>query len=101
MILELADFRIAADQSDAFDAAITLAVTTVASKSVGFRGYSVNKCIETPGRYVLMLYWDTVENHMVDFREGPLFVQWRAIVGPFFTAPPVVEHFSIVATSAT
>ena len=100
MILELADFRIAADRSDEFDAAITLAVTTVASKSVGFRGYSVNKCIETPGRYVLMLYWDTVENHMVDFRESPLFVQWRAIVGPFFTAPPVVEHFNIVATSA-
>ena len=101
MILELADFRIAADTAAEFDAAIQRAVATVASKSPGFRGYSVNKCIETPGRYVLMIYWDTVENHMVDFREGPLFAQWRAIVGPFFTAPPVVEHFSIVATSAT
>ena len=37
---------------------------------------------------------------MKDFREGPLFPQWRAIVGPFFAAPPVVEHFDVVAGAA-
>ena len=30
---------------------------------------------------------------------GPLFAQWRAIVGPFFAAPPVVEHFTLVGKS--
>ena len=32
-------------------------------------------------------------------RESPLFTQWRAIVGPFFAAPPLVEHFTLLATS--
>jgi len=32
----------------------------------------------------------------VAFRGGPLFAEWRAIVGPFFAAPPVVEHFRLV-----
>jgi hypothetical protein len=36
----------------------------------------------------------------VDFRQGPLFAQWRAIVGPYFAQPPVVEHFKPVAKSA-
>ena len=43
---------------------------------------------------------ETLENHTVDFRQGPLFAQWRAIVGPFFAVPPAVEHFELVAKSA-
>ena len=100
MILEIADIRIAPGRAADFEAAIRLGVDTVASKAKGFRGYQVNKGIETPERYVLMIQWDTLEDHTVGFREGPLFPQWRAIVGPFFAAPPVVEHFTLVAESA-
>ena len=100
MILEIADFRILPGKQAEFDAAIQRAIGTVASKAKGFRGFEVNKGVESPERYILMIYWDTLENHTVDFREGPLFPQWRAIVGPFFAAPPVVEHFTLVAKSA-
>ena len=99
MILEIADIRVVAGKEAEFDAAIQHGVETVASKAKGFRGYKVNKGIESPDRYVLMIYWDTLENHTVDFRGGPLFPQWRAIVGPFFAAPPVVEHFELVGQS--
>jgi len=100
MILEIADIRVVAGKEAEFDAAIQQGVETVASKAKGFRGYKVNKGIESPDRYVLMIYWDTLENHTVDFRQGPLFPAWRAIVGPFFAAPPSVEHFVLVAKSA-
>ena len=99
MILEIADIRIAPGQQAAFDAAIQLGVDTVASRAKGFRGYKVNKGVESPERYILMIYWDTLEDHTVGFRGGALFAQWRAIVGPFFAAPPVVEHFTLVAES--
>ncbi len=100
MILEIADITISPGKQAEFDAAIQHGIDTVASKAKGFRGFKVNKGIETPERYVLMIFWETLENHTVDFREGPLFPQWRAIVGPFFAAPPVVEHFSLLAESA-
>ncbi|MEO7008605.1 MAG: antibiotic biosynthesis monooxygenase family protein [Caldimonas sp.] len=100
MILEIADIRIHAGKQDEFDAAIRHGLETVASKAEGFRGYKVNKSIETPERYVLMIYWETLESHTVGFRNGPLFAQWRAIVGPFFAAPPSVEHFTLLAKSA-
>ena len=100
MILEIADIRIAPGKQAEFNAAIQHGVETVASKAKGFRGYKVNKGVESPERYLLMIYWDTLENHTVDFREGPLFPQWRAIVGPFFAAPPSVEHFTLIAESA-
>ena len=100
MILEIADIRITPGKGAEFDAAIQRGVETVASKAKGFRGYKVNKSVESPERYLLMIYWDTLENHTIDFREGPLFPQWRAIVSPFFAAPPAVEHFTLLAKSA-
>ncbi len=99
MILEVADIRIAPGQNAAFDEAIRRGVETVIARSPGFRGYKVNRGIESPERYLLMIYWDTLDNHLKDFREGPLFPQWRAIVGPFFAVPPIVEHFDLVARS--
>ena len=100
MILEIADIRITPGKGKEFDAAIKLGVESVASKAKGFRGYKVNRGIESPDRYILMIYWDTLENHTVDFRQGPLFPQWRAIVGPYFAIPPSAEHFELVAKSA-
>jgi heme-degrading monooxygenase HmoA len=100
MILELADIRIAPGKQAEFDQAIVRGLATVISQARGFRGYKVNKGIESPERYLLMIFWDTLENHTVDFRGGPLFPQWRAIVGPYFAQPPVVEHFELVGKSA-
>ena len=100
MILEVADIRIQPGQQEAFDQAIQRGLQDVISKAKGFRGFKVQKGIESADRYLLMIYWETLENHTIDFRESPAFIQWRAIVGPFFAAPPVVEHFDLLAESA-
>ena len=99
MILELADIRIHPGQQAAFDAAIQRGIADVVSKAKGFEGYKVNKGIESPERYILQIFWATLENHTIDFRESPAFADWRAIVGPFFAGPPTVEHFNLLAKS--
>jgi heme-degrading monooxygenase HmoA len=100
MILELADIRIHSGQQAAFDVAIQQGLNQVIVHAKGFCGFKVNKGIESPERYVLMIFWETLENHTVDFRESAAFTEWRSIVGPFFSAPPVVEHFDLLAKSA-
>ena len=99
MILELADIRIQPGQQAVFDEAIKRGVETVISKAKGFQGYKVNKGIESPERYILEIFWATLENHTVDFRQSAAFADWRAIVGPFFASPPAVEHFNLLAKS--
>jgi len=99
MILEVADIRIQPGQQAAFDEAIQRGLAGVISQAKGFKGWKVNKGVESPERYVLMIFWETLEDHTVAFRGGPLFAQWRAIVGPFFAAPPVVEHFTLLGKS--
>jgi heme-degrading monooxygenase HmoA len=100
MILELADIQIKPGHQQQFDTAIQHGVANVISKAKGFAGFKINKGIESPERYLLMIFWETLENHTVDFRESPAFQEWRGIVGPFFAAPPTVEHFTLLAKSA-
>jgi len=100
MILEVADIRITPGQQTAFDKAIEHGLASVVSQAKGFRGWKVNHSVESPERYLLMIFWDTLEDHTVGFRQGPLFAQWRAIVGPFFAQPPQVEHFTLLGKSA-
>ena len=99
MILEVADIEIDPSKQKEFEEAILRGIQTVISKAKGFQGFKVNHSQESPGRYLLMNYWDTLENHTVDFRESPAFTEWRSIVGPFFLKPPVVEHFDLVGKS--
>lgn len=99
MILEIADIRIAPGRQAEFDAAIQRGLSTVITRAKGVKGWKVNKGIESPERYVLQIFWETLEDHTVGFRQGPLFPEWRAIVGPFFAQPPVVEHFNLLAKS--
>lgn len=99
MILEIADIRIRPGTQTEFDLAIVRGVQTAIAPAKGFRGYKINRGLESPERYVLMIFWDTLENHTVDFRGSPAFGEWRAIVGPYFAQPPQVEHFTLLAKS--
>jgi heme-degrading monooxygenase HmoA len=100
MILEVADIRIPPGKNAEFEVAIERGLTTVVATAKGYRSHRVQRGVESPERYLLMIEWDTLENHTVDFRQGPLFAQWRAIVGPFFAVPPNVEHFTLAVKSA-
>ena len=99
MILEHADIRIQPGQQAAFDEAIQRGLATAIAGAKGFQGFKVNKGIESSERYLLQIFWATLEDHTVGFRESPACAEWRAIVGPFCASPPVVEHFTLLARS--
>ena len=96
MILEIADFRIAPGQQAGFEAALQQGIATALSQSPGFIRASVQRGIESPERYVLLVEWATLEDHMQGFRNGPLFAVWRSHIGSFFASPPSMEHFQPV-----
>ncbi len=93
MILELATIDIQQGKNAEFEVALEQAKTVI-SQSTGFQSIQVKKCIENPNRYVLLIYWNTLEDHTVGFRESELFKEWRALIGPFFEVPPMVLHYS-------
>jgi len=94
MILEVADIRIDPARWAEFEHAVQQGVASAIAPARGFRGHELRHSIETPGRCLLLLRWDTLEDHTVGFRQSPAYAQWRAAVGGFFLQPPVVEHFT-------
>ena len=61
----------------------------------GAHAWQLRRCIEEPSRFVLLVEWETVEAHTVEFRGSPLFAQWRGAVAEFFAGPPSVQHYTV------
>jgi quinol monooxygenase YgiN len=97
MVLEIAEIIIRPGSQAEFELAIRRGVETVIAHATGFRRYDVQHSMESPDRYLLLIEWERLENHTVDFRGSAAFARWREIVGPFFAKPPSVEHFERIA----
>jgi len=100
VVLEVVDIRAREGEQAAFEEAVVRGIETVVAKAKGFRGYKVNRGVESPDRFLVMIFWDTIDDHMVGFRESEAFDEWRAIVGGLFAEPPKMEHFTLVSKSA-
>jgi heme-degrading monooxygenase HmoA len=95
MMLEVAMLTVRAGQERAFEEAMAKAAPVIAG-SRGYLRHELRRCVETPGRYLLLVEWETLEAHTVGFRQSPAFAKWREIIGGFFAEAPAVEHYEEV-----
>jgi len=99
MVLEIADFAVLPGREDEFVAAVREALAYV-TDTPGCRTARVTRGIESPSRFVLLIEWESLEAHTVEFRESDRFAKWRALVGPYFDGDPHVEHAADVLRSS-
>ena len=78
MILELADIRIHPAQRAEFEEAARRGLDTVIAKAKGFQKYELQRCIESEDRFVLLIHWDSLEDHTVGFRGSAEYQQLTA-----------------------
>lgn len=95
MIIEIAQLTIRPGSERQFEAAFLTAIKVLGG-SKGYLTHELQRSVETPNRYALIVHWQTLEDHTVGFRGSPAFTEWRGLIGPFFESPPVVEHFQPV-----
>ena len=91
MILERALITVKPGQAEAFKAAFAKASPHIQG-SKGCRKVEMRPGIEHPEDFLLLVWWDALEDHTVGFRESAAFTEWRAILGPLFASPPAVVH---------
>lgn len=65
-------------------------------RSRGCHWVNLQRSIEQPSQYTLVVAWETVEDHMVHFRESDEFQEWRKLVSDCFAAAPAVHHVNTV-----
>jgi heme-degrading monooxygenase HmoA len=92
MVLEEAILSITPGSEQQFEAAMQQA-TELFAQAQGFRSLKVRRGVEGPSTYALHIEWDTLEDHIVGFRESELFTRYRELVGSYFAVAPQVQHF--------
>jgi heme-degrading monooxygenase HmoA len=100
MILEVAILDVKPTETDAFETAF-LQAQSIISSMPGYGGHQLQKCIERENRYVLLVTWQTLEDHTQGFRESDEYQQWKALLHHFYDPFPVVEHYQLIAGSKT
>ncbi|MFK0007830.1 antibiotic biosynthesis monooxygenase family protein [Paenarthrobacter sp. NPDC090520] len=91
MITEYATLTIKPGSEADFETAAAQAAPFF-QKAPGALSMRIERTIETPNEYTLIVQWETLEHHIVGFRESAQFQQWRELAGPHFAAPPQVKH---------
>jgi len=95
MILEHALLPVKPGREEEFVAAFGEAKQII-SAMPGFLSLSLSRCQERPGVFLLLVGWETLEDHTVGFRGSADYQQWRALLHDFYDPFPVVEHFDPV-----
>lgn len=98
-ILEVALLDVIPGQEPAFEAAFGEAQKIIASMA-GYLGHEFQRCVETPNRYVLLVRWQSLEDHTIGFRESAEYQEWKALLHHFYDPFPVVEHYTCVFEGA-
>lgn len=93
MILEHAILNVKPGEGARFQAAMQEALPLIKA-TPGFVRLEIRHCLEAAERYLLLVWWETLENHTEDFRKSDRYQRWRAMLHHFYDPFPVVEHYS-------
>lgn len=92
MILEVAILDIKKELSNEFETAFRQAAKIISSIP-GYICHELQKCLENPHRYILLVRWETLEAHTIGFRESEEYQEWKRLLHHFYDPFPVVEHY--------
>ena len=92
MILEVAILYIKEGLSQDFEANFKKAELIIASNK-GYISHQLKKCIEEENKYILLVNWETIEDHEIGFRTSKKYQEWKALLHHFYQPFPIVEHY--------
>jgi heme-degrading monooxygenase HmoA len=95
MILEVAVLNVRPGRAGEFEAAFALA-SSIISSMPGYVSHQLQRCIEVPDRYLLLVRWTSLEAHTTGFRGSPGYQEWKRLLHHFYDPFPVVEHYMSV-----
>jgi heme-degrading monooxygenase HmoA len=98
MILEAVVLPVIADKTAEFEATFPQAVVHITGAK-GYIRHELRRGIEVPNKYLLLIYWETLDDHMIGFRQSEAYQEWRALLHHFYDPFPTVEHFEAINLS--
>jgi heme-degrading monooxygenase HmoA len=94
MILEVAMLPVIAGKNEEFEAAFRKASSIISSMK-GYISHELQTCMEDGNKYLLLVRWESLEDHTVGFRGSAEYQEWRQLLHHFYDPFPVVEHYTL------
>ena len=95
MILEVAILDVISGKEDEFESAFEQASSIIASMK-GYISHQLQRCIEKENRFLLLVHWETLEDHTVGFRGSEEYQEWKKLLHHFYDPFPIVEHYEVI-----
>lgn len=92
MILEVAILNIKKGYSKEFETVFEKAKRIISSMK-GYISHELKKCMEQDEKYILLVNWETIEDHEIGFRTSEAYQEWKALLHHFYEPFPIVEHY--------
>jgi heme-degrading monooxygenase HmoA len=92
MILEVAVLDVRPGTSADFEQAFAEAQAII-SAMPGYVSHELQRCLEVENRYILLVSWQTLEDHTEGFRRSAQYQHWKRLLHPFYDPFPSVEHY--------
>ena len=99
MILEVAILNVKPGREQEFESAFRQAQGIISGMH-GYISHQLQNCVEQAGRYLLLVNWESLEDHTVGFRGSEEYHEWRQLLHHFYDPFPEVEHYQVVVESA-
>jgi len=96
MILEVAILNVKTGQEADFEVAFATASPIIASMK-GYKWHELRRCLEVANQYVLLVEWNTLEDHTIGFRGSEQYQEWRRLLHHFYDPFPTVEHYEAIS----
>ena len=61
----------------------------------GYFAHSFGPCAEDVGVFLLLVWWRSIEAHVVEFRQSADHVLWRSLLQSHLQSEPWVRHFEV------
>lgn len=95
MILEVAMLQVKPGLTDAFEQSFKKA-SNIISKMPGYIHHELQKCLEDRNKYILLVRWETLEDHTIGFRGSEQYQEWKSLLHHYYDPFPTVEHFHTI-----
>ena len=95
MILEVAMLQVKPGLTIDFEQNFMKA-SGIISKMKGYINHELQKCIEDKKKYILLVRWETLEDHTIGFRRSEEYQEWKKLLHHFYDPFPTVEHYEVI-----
>ena len=93
MVLEVAILHIKEGKKSEFEKSFEIAWSILALTK-GYIGHELKKYIERSNQYILLVNWQTLEDHEQGFRQSVHYQEWKNLLHHFYEPFPEVLHYS-------